>query len=89
MQPFDISMPPKAQTHVFCAVLLTPLCVICAVFDTPGHTRGHITLSFPQASAVFPGGPCKHCAAADQQYCLLKWIPRGKHGACLQGTRCS
>lgn len=25
------------------------------VFDTPGHTRGHITLSFPQASAVFPG----------------------------------
>jgi hypothetical protein len=26
-----------------------------AVFDTPGHTRGHITLYFPGAQAVFPG----------------------------------
>lgn len=25
------------------------------VFDTPGHTRGHITLYFPQAEALFPG----------------------------------
>jgi hydroxyacylglutathione hydrolase len=25
------------------------------VFDTPGHTRGHITLYFPQAESVFPG----------------------------------
>eukprot|EP00879_Flechtneria_rotunda_P008648 GHRR01009061.1.p1 GENE.GHRR01009061.1~~GHRR01009061.1.p1 ORF type:complete len:274 (+),score=71.20 GHRR01009061.1:251-1072(+) len=25
------------------------------VFDTPGHTRGHITFYFPQAKAVFPG----------------------------------
>lgn len=25
------------------------------VFDTPGHTRGHITLYFPEAEAVFPG----------------------------------
>eukprot|EP01025_Chloroclados_australasicus_P054158 TRINITY_DN6416_c0_g3_i4.p1 TRINITY_DN6416_c0_g3~~TRINITY_DN6416_c0_g3_i4.p1 ORF type:complete len:316 (-),score=23.72 TRINITY_DN6416_c0_g3_i4:445-1392(-) len=25
------------------------------VFDTPGHTRGHITLWFPAAKAVFPG----------------------------------
>eukprot|EP01024_Parvocaulis_polyphysoides_P068479 TRINITY_DN8353_c0_g1_i1.p1 TRINITY_DN8353_c0_g1~~TRINITY_DN8353_c0_g1_i1.p1 ORF type:complete len:170 (+),score=30.31 TRINITY_DN8353_c0_g1_i1:55-510(+) len=25
------------------------------VFDTPGHTRGHITLWFPEAAAVFPG----------------------------------
>lgn len=25
------------------------------VFDTPGHTRGHITLYFPKAEAVFPG----------------------------------
>jgi len=25
------------------------------VFDTPGHTRGHITLYFPDANAVFPG----------------------------------
>ncbi len=26
------------------------------VFDTPGHTRGHITLWFPQVQALFPGG---------------------------------
>lgn len=25
------------------------------VFDTPGHTRGHITLWFPEAEALFPG----------------------------------
>ena len=25
------------------------------VFDTPGHTRGHITLWFPEADALFPG----------------------------------
>ena len=25
------------------------------VFDTPGHTRGHITLHFPEAGALFPG----------------------------------
>lgn len=25
------------------------------VFDTPGHTRGHITLYFPEAEALFPG----------------------------------
>ncbi|GBF93843.1 hydroxyacylglutathione hydrolase [Raphidocelis subcapitata] len=25
------------------------------VFDTPGHTRGHITLWFPEAAALFPG----------------------------------
>lgn len=25
------------------------------VFDTPGHTRGHITLWFPQIQALFPG----------------------------------
>lgn len=25
------------------------------VFDTPGHTRGHITLYFPEADALFPG----------------------------------
>ncbi len=27
------------------------------VMDTPGHTRGHITLYFPKAAAVFPGAP--------------------------------
>lgn len=25
------------------------------VMDTPGHTRGHITLYFPEAGALFPG----------------------------------
>lgn len=25
------------------------------VYDTPGHTRGHITLFFPEAEALFPG----------------------------------
>ncbi|KAK9794623.1 hypothetical protein WJX73_000636 [Symbiochloris irregularis] len=25
------------------------------VFDTPGHTKGHITLWFPEAEALFPG----------------------------------
>jgi len=31
------------------------------VMDTPGHTRGHITLYFPKAAAVFPGEPaCVH-----------------------------
>ena len=24
-------------------------------FDTPGHTKGHITLYFPKAKALFPG----------------------------------
>jgi hypothetical protein len=66
-QPFGISMLPMAQTHVCCAALLTLVFILYAVFDTPGHTRGHITLSFPQASAVFPGGPYDHNAAADQQ----------------------
>lgn len=28
------------------------------VFDTPGHTRGHITLWFPQIQALFPGKSC-------------------------------
>jgi hypothetical protein len=60
--PVGISMLPRAQIHVFRAALLTPLFVMCAVFDTPGHTRGHITLSFPQASAVFPGGVCEQTA---------------------------
>lgn len=31
------------------------------VFDTPGHTRGHITLWFPQPEALFPG-QCTCCA---------------------------
>eukprot|EP00879_Flechtneria_rotunda_P015101 GHRR01015781.1.p2 GENE.GHRR01015781.1~~GHRR01015781.1.p2 ORF type:complete len:155 (-),score=38.26 GHRR01015781.1:2160-2624(-) len=31
------------------------------VFDTPGHTRGHITFYFPQAKAVFPGTPGCSC----------------------------
>lgn len=32
------------------------------VFDTPGHTRGHITLWFPEADALFPGGHVRqHC----------------------------
>lgn len=25
------------------------------VFDTPGHTRGHVTYWFPEAKALFPG----------------------------------
>lgn len=25
------------------------------VYDTPGHTRGHIALHFPEAQALFPG----------------------------------
>jgi hypothetical protein len=25
------------------------------VFDTPGHTRGHVTFWFPEAKALFPG----------------------------------
>ena len=33
------------------------------VFDRPGHTRGHITLFFPQAEALFPGqGACQYPA---------------------------
>jgi len=36
-----------------CSCLLYVACV--AVLDTPGHTRGHITLYFPEAGAVFPG----------------------------------
>ena len=28
------------------------------VFDTPGHTRGHITLWFPGAEVMFPGMLC-------------------------------
>lgn len=26
------------------------------VFDTPGHTRGHVTYWLPEAKALFPGG---------------------------------
>lgn len=29
------------------------------VFDTPGHTRGHITLWFPEVEALFPGMPSR------------------------------
>ena len=28
------------------------------VFDTPGHTRGHITLWFPGDKVLFPGECC-------------------------------
>ena len=31
------------------------------VMDTPGHTRGHITLHFPEAGALFPGAPSDLC----------------------------
>ena len=36
------------------------------VFDTPGHTRGHISLYFPAAASVFTGrfkcvGKCMRC----------------------------
>lgn len=27
------------------------------VFDTPGHTRGHVTFWFPEAKSLFPGKP--------------------------------
>lgn len=27
------------------------------VFDTPGHTRGHVTYWFPEAKSLFPGEP--------------------------------
>ena len=30
------------------------------VMDTPGHTRGHITLWFPEADALFPGAAARH-----------------------------
>lgn len=30
------------------------------VFDTPGHTKGHITLWFPEAEALFPGTAARH-----------------------------
>ena len=30
------------------------------VMDTPGHTRGHITLWFPEADALFPGAHGRH-----------------------------
>lgn len=30
------------------------------VFDTPGHTRGHITFWIPSAEALFPG-KCSAC----------------------------
>ncbi len=33
------------------------------VFDTPGHTRGHITLWFPEAEVMFPGTSCTYCTS--------------------------
>jgi glyoxylase-like metal-dependent hydrolase (beta-lactamase superfamily II) len=29
--------------------------ITARVYDTPGHTRGHITYWFPDAKALFPG----------------------------------
>lgn len=28
-------------------------------FDTPGHTRGHVTFHFPASKALFPGAPAQ------------------------------
>ena len=45
------------------------------VMDTPGHTRGHITLWFPEADALFPGKHGRHTCwpshqnAAEQADC--------------------
>lgn len=45
------------------------------VFDTPGHTRGHITLWFPEADTLFPGEPLP----------VLRVLPiTSRRRACLQ-----
>jgi hypothetical protein len=43
------------------------------VFDTPGHTRGHITFWFPAAAALFPGRRFKGMSAV-----LLNSMLQGK-----------
>jgi hypothetical protein len=39
-------------------------------FDTPGHTRGHITLYFPAAKALFPG---RRSVLEGREGTLLQW----------------
>lgn len=62
----SLQQPSKRQ-HQACnwaAQEQTLLCgvFVCAgelemrVFDTPGHTRGHVTYWLPEAKALFPGG---------------------------------
>ena len=46
------------------------------VLDTPGHTRGHITLWFPQVEALFPGqasGLC-HCTQQIQTVVFRRYV---------------
>lgn len=51
------------------------------VFDTPGHTKGHVTLWFPEAEVMFPGEqPCSvnvSCSPLLQQLCQS--IEEGDH----------
>lgn len=58
------------------------------VMDTPGHTRGHITLWLPEADALFPGAepwpPGKPGAVhALQQGWWPKGTPGRWFGACI------
>lgn len=42
------------------------------VFDTPGHTKGHITLWFPQIQALFPGKlSCWQCCNSSAFFLAL------------------
>lgn len=51
------------------------------VYDTPGHTRGHITLYFPEAGCLFPGESSTLYDFEDVQCPLVL-----KHG-CVSGHR--
>ncbi len=54
------------------------------VFDTPGHTRGHITLWFPQVQALFPGGnSCLHARRHELSAASMPELAYGD-GCCLQ-----
>lgn len=53
------------------------------VFDTPGHTRGHITLWFPEVQALFPGGhSCLHAYRQQLSAASMPELACGE-GCCL------
>lgn len=59
------------------------------VMDTPGHTRGHITLWFPEADALFPGapGPGTNCLGLSCKVPLLTASCRTCHWMLVYGIQ--
>lgn len=67
-------------------------------FDTPGHTRGHVTYHFPASKALFPGAQCclqlfaqhstAQCSRHVQNQAAHSSLTLGGGGGSGRGTAC-